>query len=197
MAPHVRPFLAVAQTTLQHPGTGARYPFHGLFTTVDLPAGAFLGFYNGVFKEGTYRGKDSYVFSTSDMYVKPKKTRGTVLGAAYPLAMANEPPRGSQANVMVVEFSRADGVVPQLPRKTRISALGFYTCRTVRAGEELFVHYGSAYYRGHYDNPHGVEDLVGAPCSIKKAQRERPVDMAAAFGLQPYVPPECFVEYES
>lgn len=202
MAPFVRPFLAVARTTLASPVTGEQYPFHGLYATTDLPKGSFLGFYNGTFRdagERGYRGKDSYVFTTSNEYIVPKKTRGRVDPALYPLAMLNEPPRGSQANVVAVELSRAANVIPQLPPKTKIAAIGFFTCRAVNAGEELFVHYGARYSRRHYENPRGLaeEDLVGSPCSLLKKDRQDPVELFRMFGLShAYVDPECFVVYE-
>lgn len=196
MAPYVRPFLAVAQTTLHGPD-GTRYPFMGLFTTVDLPKGSFLGFYSGEFKEGEYRGKDSYVFQLSDVYIKPRKTRRGVDAARYPLAMCNEPRPGETASVAVVEFSTARDVITSLPPSTKIAALGFFTCRDVRGGEELSVHYGTRYHRGHYANPDDVDPLrlVGKPGRLLKAERQTPRHMAAAFGHF-YVDRECYIEYE-
>ena len=73
MAPYIRPFLAVAQTTLRDPTNGEQYPFMGLYAGRDLPKGTFLGFYSGDIKDGDYNGKDSYVFQLSDVYIKPKK----------------------------------------------------------------------------------------------------------------------------
>ena len=198
MAPFLRPFLAVAQTTLKNPKTGKRYPFNGLFTTVHLRKGSFLGFYSGAFKDGEFRGRDAYVFSLSNVYIQPTKVKGRIDATRYPLAMCNEPPPSTDANVCAVEFSKARGVIPQLPPNTDISALAFYTCRDVKGGEELFVHYGSRYDRSHYDlykktaNP---LNLVGRPCKTLKAEREMPIDMMRYFGLM-YVDPECYVELE-
>lgn len=202
MAPFLRPFLAVARTTLTSPVTGNQYPFHGLYATVDLPKGSFLGFYNGTFRhagERGYTGKDSYVFTTSNEYIVPKKTKGRVDPTRYPLAMLNEPPPGTTANVTAVEFVTAQHVIPQLAPRTKIAAIGFFACRAVAAGEELFVHYGARYNRRHYENPHDLphDELVGKSCTLLKKERERPTDMTALFGLShAHVDPECFVVYE-
>lgn len=195
--PCIRPFLAVAQTTLTDPDTKERYPFDGLFAGRNIPAGGFLGFYNGNFKDGTYRGKGAYTFQLSDMYVMPKPDRrtGTVSSAEYPLAMCNEPPPGTTANVVQRELSTARHVIPQLPAKTGIAALGFYVCRDIRAGEELFLHYGTRYNRNHY-KAHSNGEVVGAAGKIKVQFMELPTLMMEHFGLQPYVPPDCFREYE-
>ena len=195
----MRPFLAVAQTTLRHPDTSEQYPFLGLFTTVDLPRGSFLGFYSGEFRSGTYHGKNSYVFQLSDVHIRPKQTRKGVDAAKYPLAMCNEPPPGRRANVFTSEISRAKDAIPTLPVGAKIAALGFFTCEDVARGQELFVHYGNAYDRRHYANPKGVSDLltlVGGKGFIKKGERETPVHMIRAFGLHPYIDGECYDEYE-
>lgn len=195
MPPFVRPFLAVSQTLLSNPVTGERYPFQGLFTVRDLPKGAFLGFYNGTWKEGLYRGKDSYTFSTSTAYVRPNKRKGGVVDPyEHPLAMCNEPPFGTQATVVAIEFSRAKDVLPQLPSKTEVAALGFYTCTPVKAGSELYLHYGPRFHRGNY--PGDETKVVGTPCKILKADRETPLEMMRKNGIHPLVPKECFLEFE-
>lgn len=197
MAPYHRPFLATARTTLRDPTTGEQFPFQGLYTTVDLPAGAFLGFYNGVFRDGSFRGRDAYVFALSNVYIRPKKKRGVVDAWQYPLAMCNEPELGKVANVYTVEFTRAKDVIPHLHPKTEVAALGFYTCRPVKGGEELFVHYGKYYDRSHYYNPNGrpPRELIGSPCRGNKDSRETPMGMAQTYGLY-YVDSECYVVLE-
>ena len=172
MPPFVRPFLAVSQTTLRGPD-GERLPFKGLFATRALPKGAFLGFYNGTFKEGSYGGRNSYVFSLSDFHVIPRMQRGKVSEILDPLAMTNEPSASGQANVYAHEFSSANGVLPHLPGRTQIAAIGFFTCADVPAGSELFVHYGDKYSRADYPNPDELPDhlLVGKACKLKKAER--------------------------
>jgi hypothetical protein len=196
MPPFLRPFLAVAQTTLTDPTTGECYPFNGLYTTVNLPKGSFLGFYNGDFEDGEFRGRDSYVFSLSNVHIRPQKVKGRIDSTRYPLAMCNEPPVSTVANVHVYEFSKAKGVIPQLKPTADVSALAFYTGRDVKGGAELFVHYGSHYDRSHYalyDQTENPLALVGRPCKTLKAERELPMDMMRHFGLM-YVDRECYVE---
>ena len=201
MAPFIRPLLGVGQTTLSSPVTGQRFTFRGLYTLAPLRRGDFLGFYNGMFHdlpEAGYNGKDAYVMSASNEYIKPKKGRGgRVDPAKYPMAMINESPPARPANVTIHEFTSARGVIPQLPPKTAITALGFYACRDIAAGEELFVNYGKEYKRDHYENPRNLQpiSLVGKACKLLKKNRQRPVDMAAEWGLT-WVDEECFVVLE-
>lgn len=188
----------VGRTSLIDLATHEAYPFMGLFSGIDLSAGAFLGFYNGKIKDGDYGGKDSYVMSNGNVYVKPVKNKGKVDPAKYPLAMINEPPPGTDANVFVVDFSKAKDVVPSLPGTQDISAIGFYTCRAIKGGEELFLNYGKRYYRGAYPNPLGITDLsllVGNGCRLTKSKRETPIEMMHSFGLL-YVDKECYVLME-
>lgn len=190
--PYVRPFLSISQTTLSDPSTGKRYKFNGLFTSVPLPRGSFLGFYNGKYVEGEYRGKkNSYTMSTSSGAIVPELIKGKVDGRKYPLAMTNEPAVGEKANVVITEFHKAKGVIPQLPPGQNIDAIGFYTSEDVPAGVELFVHYGYAFSRAGYE--------VGSRGrSLRVSERETPQDMALSFGFQSYpVPEDCFQEYEN
>lgn len=227
MAPYVRPFYAISQTTLRD-AAGYRYPFHGGFTTVNLPAGALLGFYNGSFKPVGAKGyarRNRNAFGTSDFIIVPKYRGAQEEGssdddetlderharkeasvpvpkgaAAYPLALINEPPAGQVANVMAAEVSRAKDHIMSLPGRTPIAALAYYATRDIRAGEELFVHYGPGYRRTHYDNPLGKapEDLVGKASTIPKAQRETVRDLARRFGPQfEIVPKDCYVVYDT
>jgi len=204
--PFVRPFLAVAPTMLRDGTTGERLPFDGLYTTQTLRRGAFLGFYNGDYKEvgeRGYRGKHDYVFHVSDGYFVPRRVRrGGALRVdplKYPLAMLNEPPRGGHANVIAVEIASAAGAVPHLPPRTKISAVGFYACDDVPAGQELYVHYGARYHRGHYPNPDNLphHELVGRACpKLNKPERETVEAMCRSFGLDPArvrVNADCFI----
>ena len=198
MAPCIRPFLSVSRTTLSDPVTGNRYPFNGLFASIDIPAGSFLGFYNGTIKDGEYKGNNRYVFSMSSAYVVPPSIKGRVDAYMYPLAMVNEAPANGFANACIIEFTSAKGVIPSLSPKTEISAIGYFTCFDVEAGEELFINYGKTYNRSHYSNPDGVSSssLVGKGCHVLKNKRETPLQMMENFGLHPFVDKECYVELE-
>ena len=200
MAPYIRPFLLVSQTTLKNPNTNERYAFKGLFAGTDLPSGSFLGFYNGDFEDGEANvggRRGSYVFQLSTAYITPRKgKKGAIDPAEYPLAMCNEPKHGDTANVFTHEFTSAKNVIRSLPEKTKLAALGFYTGRNILAGEELFVHYGDDYGRGHYakplDNP---TQIVGSRCKpLLKQFRETPSQMAEAFGLE-FVDRACYAVY--
>jgi hypothetical protein len=200
MPPFVRPFLAVSQTTLTNVN-GKRHPFHGLFTTLDIPKGGFIGFYNGEYHqtEKPYNGRDAYVFTTSDGYIKPSRKKKAVDPAAYPIAMMNEPRPSESANVCAVELSSAKNVIPHRKPSTKIGAVGVYACRKIKAGEEIFINYGRHYKRNHYDNPDGIDPykLVGPPCKILKEDREPVQQMQRAFGIEfVTVDPECYVLYE-
>lgn len=199
MPPCVRPFLVVARTTLVDPSTGTRYPFNGLFAGQDLPKGAFLGFYHGTFKDGVYEGRrDAYVFATSDMHIVPKRRSKGVSAYEHPLAMCNEPPRGGAANVSSHEFTTAKHVIPHLKASTKIAALGFHTCTCVRAGEELFLHYGREYDRSHYKRLYSAErddDTVGDPGRLRVGERELPERMMQTFGLYSFVLDDCYALY--
>lgn len=202
MAPFVRPFLAVSQTTLGNPETGERYTFNGLFTTRSVPTGGFLGFYNGKMTDhGTKRAVRGgrYTFSTSSLTIRPPSGKGGIVDVyRYPLAMANEPLPGTVSNACVVELTQAKENIPQLPGKTSIEALGFFATRPIPAGEEIFIHYGKDYDRSHYANPSSLPSLslVGKASSVKKTDRETPERMMIEFGLHPFVDRECFVELE-
>lgn len=198
--PCVRPFIVVSQTTLRDPETGERYPFNGLFAGQAIPKGGFIGFYSGDFKDGHYTGKaGAYIFQMSDMYITPKRRGKTISSFEYPLAMCNEPAPGTMANVTQHEFTKAKDVngwvIPQLNKSTKIAALGFYACRNIKAGEELFLHYGNKYNRNHYKSIPG-NDIVGQPCTLKKEFKEMPLTMMLTYGLHPFVPEDCFREYE-
>ena len=224
MAPYVRPFFKIAQTTLRDPD-GYRYPFLGAFTSKDLAAGTLLGFYNGSFRQqGSrgYTGRNPNVFSTSDFHIIPKysgapnenssdddepldarharKMRALATNAAscYPLATVNEPPPGHVANVMAVEIRTAKDFILDLPPRTTISALAYYTTRPVVTNEELFVHYGPGYSRRHYENPddRNPRDLVGKASYIKKQHRETVRDAVQQHGPSfAHVPKECYTIY--
>ena len=140
---------------------------------------------------GEYRGKDRYCISGSSTYILPVKSNGKVGPRRYPLAMANEPPVGFKSNASIKEFTRAKNVVPHLPQKAEIVALGFYVCDFIPAGSEIFVHYGNQYDRRHYATPFGARRVVGDPCCPPlEKERETPMEMMAALGID--IEDDCF-----
>lgn len=165
--PYVRPGLLIKQTQLTTGGKGgknARLPFHGLFTMVDVPAYAFLGYYTGVFydEDDESRAPSNYAVSGSGyVVVPPGEHHGGVDPAQYPMAMMNEPPRGRTANATMVEWATAKNAVPGVSPRSRVAVLAVHACVDIPAGSEIHFHYGKEYDRRHYGRkPYNV----GSPC---------------------------------
>lgn len=198
VTPVVRPCLKVHRTTLVNPKTKKRYTFNGLFTTKALKKGDFLGYYNGKFVRST---RSLYAFQlTRDFgFVTPPLRKDSVPPspdpAAYPLAMANEPPQGSSASIHVKEFTRAKSgrlvVVPGIAPSTKIAAIGFYASKNIKRGDELFLHYGEHYPRSHYIGK-GTE--VGGHCShyLLAEEMQSPADMMKRYGLLDHLSTDCY-----
>ena len=155
--PFVRRGLEARQTLLQRKGRRERLPFYGLFTTVDLPANAFVGYYMGNFydEDDPDIPRSHYAVSGSGFtVVPPDHPDGGVDPQAFPLAMMNEPPAMTDANVGVVEWTRAGDALPHGgPANAEILVVAMHTCKPVRAGQELYFYYGNLYDRRHYGRP--------------------------------------------
>lgn len=190
--PYVRPNLIVKQTLLRK--GKKRLPFNGLFTLVDLPKHTFLGYYMGKFYDDVddddapdYEKppKSHYAISGSGYTVIPpgERTQAGVNPRMYPLAMMNEPPKDTQANVTVVEWREAHDAVPGERPTQLVGVLAMHTCRAVAAGEELYYFYGNSYDRRHYGRkPHNV----GRGCSIRRTDvpdAERPRNAMLTRGI--------------
>lgn len=165
--PFVHPGLLVKQTHLTK--GKQRLPFYGLFARCDLPRNTFLGYYTGEFYDDEEDDipVSLYAVNGSGFTVIPpgEEDPDGVDPRYYPLAMMNEPPRGTSANVDVVEWLFAKDAVPGIPPKQKVNVLAVHTCRDILAGEELYFYYGELYDRRHYGKrPYNV----GCAC-------ERPV----------------------
>lgn len=190
----VIPGLIAKRTTLRRGKT--RLNFQGLFTTRDLPAYAFLGYYTGHFYDEVWEDEDvdevddppphsRYALNGSGYTVIPPG-EDTVEGVdprTYPMAMLNEPPRGTSASVGMVEWSKAKDAVPGIDGRRSVGVLAMHTCRAVKAGEELFFHYGDQYDRRHYGRrPYNL----GTPCAINRSRvppEERPRQAMLRHGV--------------
>jgi hypothetical protein len=158
---HTRPGLVLQRTLLRDGGGKNRRHFDGLFTLEDIPAGSFLGFYTGRFydEEEGDAPRTHYNVSVANSVIVPTRNRdGSVDLQRYPMAAMNEPPRDEESNVVLVEWDRARDAIPGLePPSRRVTVAAMHTCRPVRAGEELYLHYGGdpnddddGYDRRHY-----------------------------------------------
>lgn len=155
--PFVRSGLVVKQTKLRK--AGKRLPFNGLFTTVDLPAYAFLGYYAGTFYEEYWDGEaledvtpppvSHYAVNLSGFTIVPPGHNGPS-PEKYPLAMMNEPPRNMEANAGVIEWLYARDAVPGLKPSEKVLVAAIHVCRAVAANEEIYFYYGDLYDRRHY-----------------------------------------------
>lgn len=153
----------VGRTTLTSVD-GTRLPFHGLFATEAIQRGDFVGFYCGDFydEDDEEVPTSAYAMNGSGFLVVPP----TIDPVWYPMAMVNEPPLGASANVCLLEWAKAGEVDPDWPKKTDpVQCLSFHATRTIRAGEEIFLHYGPEYDRSHYP---AKGKLVGSPSRLAK-----------------------------
>lgn len=193
MAPYTRPFLEVRQTTLRDLATGKRQPFNGLFTTRKIRAGEFVGFYSGKWYPSGYEGSDTdYLFGTvCRAEVRPPRRKDrSVDPVRYPMAMINEPPPGTRANVASMEYTKAKNVIGHLKPSTKICAVAFHACRDIPAGKELFMNYGDMYDRSEYSTPRGRRRTLAGPMCSRRRMHD-PVQMAQKYGLH-YVSDECY-----
>lgn len=205
-SPLAIPGLLVKRTRLKK--GKRRLDFHGLFTTHDLPAYTFLGYYAGHFYDEAASSDDEdpadppppshYAVNGSGYTVVPpgERTARGVDPRVYPLAMMNEPPRGTASNVDVVEWTTAKDAVPGVPPSTRVGVLAVHTCRAVAAGEELYFHYGDAYDRRHYGRrPYNV----GRKCDPIGRQRvpaeQRPRQVLLRLGVERIPRDEAYIEF--
>ena len=168
--------VAIAQTLLTKTVRGKvqRLPFWGLFAIQDIPKYGFLGYYCGEFyEEDDPRlkrpplSKSHYKFNGSGFTVIPHETDGIVSPLRYPMAMVNEPPPGTTANVCIIEWGKAGQAIPQLPPRDNVMVIAMHATRAIRAGEELYIHYGNGYDRRHYPKVNR-QPAVGLPSHVSQ-----------------------------
>ena len=192
VAPHAHGGLVIKRTLLKK--GKIQLPFLGLFASTNLPANTFLGFYSGVFYEEVWEEDDvedpaclppksDYSVNLSGFTVIPPNK---VNPSTHPMAMINEPPKGTTANVAVVEWSQAKDAIPGLPPKTNIYCAAMTTCREISAGEELYYYYGDYYDRTHYGpKPHNVGKGCKPLARNKIPKEQRPRQVLEARGVIP------------
>ena len=151
--------------------------------------GAFVGFYLGEwFTPAALTARDDanrrneYAISTSgdaryeELVVSPPVLAGGgVCPSQYPLAMANEPGPGREANCVLVEYKflldelAQPGLVPEALHDLEFAAVGLVCTRPVGARRELTWHYGRHYGRTY---------PVGRPSRLPRGVRlQDPLDV--------------------
>jgi hypothetical protein len=155
----------------------------------DLPAGTFLGMYDGAFKATS--SESLYAIAIMDnVSVFPFEDEANITylqRSTHPLASMNEPRQGTKANccIVMIDFS-ADEVlnIDQIPNYENayfFRGLLCFTCSQVRTHDELTWHYGD-----EYDVHRRRENYIaGEPCTYKltKADFRKfvPVPAASVF----------------
>ena len=80
------------------------------------------------------------------LFILPKKHTGTDFIRQHPVQMMNEPPEGVTANAFLLQYRFDDEVTHKYHTDTEIWACVLvYATTAVKAGEELYIHYGSEY----------------------------------------------------
>lgn len=128
----------------------------GLFATKSIPRGGFIGFYGGtaVSKRVYYKNARKDLKTTVNAMQNGNYVMLPQKGDL--LLFVNEPPPGRNANVIMVVVEYEDR-----------QAIAYYACRRIHSGEELWVHYGDAYFERPY--------AVGAPgASLQTSDLEDP-----------------------
>ena len=176
----VRVGVVVKNTSIVDP-KGNRLKFHGLWAMEPVPAGGFIGFYLGravYAKDGvqaTVPKGEHYAFRVdNDLFtVFPRRENGQVSPYTNPSAMINEPPKGTTANCCFYTWMEERHIIPYSKRKDAVYAIAVHATRAIKAGEELFVHYGDTYIRSHYPK---FARTVGKASYLRQSQLEKPGD---------------------
>tara|TARA_A100001015_G_scaffold315714_1_gene428178 strand:+ start:859 stop:1419 length:561 start_codon:yes stop_codon:yes gene_type:complete len=159
-----------------------RLEFYGLFTSELIPKGAFIGYYIGTFYDEFWDEDDTppmshYAVNGSGFTVIPmgENTPGGVNPSTFPLAMMNEPPKGSVSNASVVEWLYAKDAIPGIDPKTKVGVIAIHACRDIEAGAEIYFYYGDLYDRRHYGRkPYNVGMGCNPPNRANVPEYERP-----------------------
>ena len=185
-----RPKLYVKQTLLKRGKT--RLPFLGLFTDAPIRKHDFVGIYRGDFydEEEEDIPTSAYAMNVSALTIVPQNIDPRM----NPLAMVNEPPRGTQANVTIVEWTKAKDALPG-KKAGDVLMVAFHACRNITEGEELYYYYGDTYDRRSYGRrPYNV----GTGCNLSRSNipvDQRPGPYLHSLGVQ-RLPNDTYVVFE-
>lgn len=146
----------------------------GLFATRPLRAGDAIGFYAGRPHAELTRQQERFAVDLGGFdlaVVPPFDANGRINFELYPMAAANEPADGQDANMVLVgdKIYEIEGVMCMV--------LAFYAATAVEAGEELTWFYGPHYVRNYPVGGYPLSPLPEFTMTIprlKRLMRERP-----------------------
>ena len=168
-------FIAPSRVLVESgPSAGSLLGEPGLFTSVPIPAGAFVAFYTGAFftrdefsglPEAKHQALSRYVVEDEkhNVLVSPiadaGPNRNEVDFTLHPAAAINEPGESEGANVFaqasVVEAIGDDGEIHEFV------VFCMFTCSRIEADEELLWNYGD----GYQSMRERVGYEAGSPCA--------------------------------
>ena len=187
-SPGCRPNLYIARTSLTEEG-GTRPEQLGLFTSVKLEVGQFIGLYNGPFYDvNAYESLpdaeriplNEYTISTQDaegeLVIAPPLAGARPDPSTYPLAMANESNEHTVTNAILVEYTFLIGeldVDPATIDEDRVEdefvATGLIVCKPTGPNRQITWSCGSGFPRRY---------KAGKSCRApRRNTMENPIDI--------------------
>lgn len=147
---------------------------YGLVARKNIPAHACLGMYSGKFLPTDNTEPSRYSFEVDkNMTIYPFAAEDIITHSerlVHPLANMNEPEPGTTANcfamVQDLKLDELQGDLTSLGELRTIRfvrGVAFFTCRSIREGEELTWHYGPLY------EPHRNYE-VGHMCDVNMSK---------------------------
>ena len=159
--------LYVSRSRLSAPN-GARYDFWGLYCEHDLGVGDFIGMYNGMWisSSDSFSFGNRYAIECSiGVTVAPPGQRPDP--RRYPIAMANEPPLGVEANATMQEFHFGREHVENIPSQHNedlFHGVGLIACVAIPRNTEIYWHYGPRYHRDYTTGSSCRAEANAHPC---------------------------------
>ena len=126
---------------------GRQYSFWGLYCHAALARGDFIGMYAGAWAHDTaaFEWGNRYTVQAASMLVSPPGQRPDP--QRYPIAMANEPSAGEDANAALHAwvFERDEVDAPDAVRDDEFHGVGLVACVDIPAHAEILWFYGRSY----------------------------------------------------
>ena len=169
-------YLAPSRVLVESgPSAGSLLGEPGLFTSVPIPAGAFVAFYTGAFftrdeftelPEAEHQALSRYAVEDEkhDVLVSPIADAGPnrtdVDFTLHAAAAINEPGESEDANVFA-QASVVEAIVGDEDEIHTFAVFCLFTCSRINAGEELLWNYGE----GYQSMRERVGYEAGSPCA--------------------------------